>query len=107
MTSHDACLAVVRRCHAFILLIGTRFGASVRTRASRSLGVSGPPDNLESTLKNSRPDYCANAHPPCSNPYFLRLWYSLPFTSMVGGHVLIVDLDEQQRVIEKGEMSSP
>jgi len=37
----------------------------------------------------------------------LRLWYSLPFTSVVGGHVLIVDLDEQQRVIEKGEMSSP
>jgi hypothetical protein len=26
MTSHDACLAVVRRCHAFVLLIGTRFG---------------------------------------------------------------------------------
>jgi hypothetical protein len=49
----------------------------------------------------------ANAHPPCSNPYFLRLWYSLPFTSVVGGHVLVVDLDEQQRVIEKGEMSSP
>ena len=67
----------------------------------------GPPDNLESPLKYSRPDYCANAHPPCSNPYFIRLWYSLPFTSVVGGHVLIVDLDEQQRVIEKGEMSSP
>lgn len=28
MTSHDACLAVVRRCHAFFLLIGTRFGAA-------------------------------------------------------------------------------
>lgn len=26
MTSHDACLAVVRRCHGFVLLIGTRFG---------------------------------------------------------------------------------
>lgn len=26
LTSHDACLAVVRRCHAFALLIGTRFG---------------------------------------------------------------------------------
>ena len=58
-------------------------------------------------VENLLPDYCANAHPPCSNPYFLRLWYSLPFTSVVGGHVLIVDLDEQQRVIEKGEMSSP
>ncbi|MFL6600164.1 MAG: hypothetical protein ACJ8R9_02440 [Steroidobacteraceae bacterium] len=67
----------------------------------------GAPDNLESPLKYSRPDYCANAHPPCSNPYFLRLWYSLPFTSVVGGHVLIVDLDEQQRVIDKGEMRSP
>jgi len=67
----------------------------------------GPPDNLESPLKYSRPDYCANAHPPCSDPYFLRLWYSLPFTSVVGEHVLIVDLDEQQRVINKGEMRSP
>jgi hypothetical protein len=67
----------------------------------------GPPDNLESPLKYSRPDYCANAHPPCSDPYFLRLWYSLPFASVVGGHVLIVDLDEQQRVIDKGEMRSP
>jgi hypothetical protein len=59
--------------------------------------------------KNSWTDYFAEgvAHPPCSNPYFLRLWYSLPFTAVVGGHVLIVDLDEQQRVIEKGEMSSP
>lgn len=26
LTSHDACLAVVRRCHGFALLIGTRFG---------------------------------------------------------------------------------
>jgi hypothetical protein len=32
-----------------------------------------PPDNLESPLKYSRPDYCADAHPPCSAPYFLRL----------------------------------
>ena len=24
LTSHDACLAVVRRCHGFALLIGTR-----------------------------------------------------------------------------------
>jgi hypothetical protein len=96
------------------------WGLAVRHRyvnafAATSVGDSalmvinrfGPPDNLESPLKYSRPDYCANAHPPCSNPYFLRLWYSLPFTSVVGGHVLIVDLDEQQRVIEKGEMRSP
>ena len=67
----------------------------------------GPPDNLESPLKYSRPDYCANAHPPCSDPYFLRLWYWLPFTSVIGGHVLMVDLDEQERVINKGEMRSP
>jgi hypothetical protein len=67
----------------------------------------GPPDYLESPLKYSRPDYCATAHSPCSDPYFLRLWYSLPFTFAVGGHVLIVDLDEQQRVINKGEMWSP
>jgi len=67
----------------------------------------GPPDNLESPLKYSRPDYCANAHPPCSDPYFFRLWNSLPFTFVVGGHVLIVDLDEQQRVVNKGEMRSP
>lgn len=26
LTSYDACLAVVRRCHGFALLIGTRFG---------------------------------------------------------------------------------
>jgi hypothetical protein len=26
LTSHDACLAVVRRCHGFVLLIGNRFG---------------------------------------------------------------------------------
>ncbi|MEP7242664.1 MAG: DUF4062 domain-containing protein [Gammaproteobacteria bacterium] len=26
VTSHDACLAMVRRCHAFVLLVGTRFG---------------------------------------------------------------------------------
>jgi hypothetical protein len=50
---------------------------------------------------------CANAHPPCSDPYFLRLRYSLPFTSVVGEHVLIVDLDEQQRVVNKGEMTPP
>ena len=67
----------------------------------------GPPDNLESPLKFAHPDYCANAHPPCSDPYFLRLWYWLPFTSLVGGHVFIVDLNEQQRVIDKGEMRSP
>jgi hypothetical protein len=67
----------------------------------------GPPGNIESPLKYSRPDYCANAHPPCSDPYVLRLWYLLPFSSVVGGHVLIVDLDEQQRVINKGEMRSP
>jgi hypothetical protein len=32
MTSHDACLAVVRRCHAFVLLIGTRFGGEYQTQ---------------------------------------------------------------------------
>ena len=32
MTSHDACLAVVRRCHAFILLIGTRFGGEYQNQ---------------------------------------------------------------------------
>jgi hypothetical protein len=61
----------------------------------------GPPDNVESPLKFAHPDYCASAHPPCSDTYFLRLWYWLPFTSVVGGHVLIVDLNEQQRVIDK------
>lgn len=30
MTSHEACLAMVRRCQAFILLIGTRFGGEYR-----------------------------------------------------------------------------
>ena len=32
MTSHDACLAVVRRCHAFVLLIGTRFGGEYQNQ---------------------------------------------------------------------------
>jgi hypothetical protein len=32
MTSHDACLAVVRRCHAFILLIGIRFGGEYQNQ---------------------------------------------------------------------------
>jgi DNA modification methylase len=32
MTSHDACLAVVRRCHAFILLIGARFGGEYQNQ---------------------------------------------------------------------------
>lgn len=32
MTSHDACLAVVRRCHAFVLLIGKRFGGEYRSQ---------------------------------------------------------------------------
>ena len=67
----------------------------------------GPPDYIESALKYSRPDVCANAHPPCSNPYFLRFWYVQPFSFVVGGDVLIVDLDGQQRVVNKGEMRSP
>jgi hypothetical protein len=32
MTSHDACLAVVRRCHAFVLLIGARFGGEYQNQ---------------------------------------------------------------------------
>jgi Domain of unknown function (DUF4062) len=32
MASHDACLAVVRRCHAFVLLIGTRFGGEYQNQ---------------------------------------------------------------------------
>jgi hypothetical protein len=67
----------------------------------------GPPDLLESPLKYSRPDYCATANPPCPDRYSLRLWYQIPFTFVVGGHVLIIDLDEQQRVVNKSEMRSP
>jgi hypothetical protein len=32
LTSHDACLAVVRRCHGFALLIGTRFGGEYQNQ---------------------------------------------------------------------------
>jgi Domain of unknown function (DUF4062) len=32
MTSHDACLAVVRRCHAFVLLISARFGGEYQNQ---------------------------------------------------------------------------
>ena len=49
----------------------------------------GPPDNLESPLKYSRPDYGANAHPPCSDPtssgsgtgYHLHPWLADTFSS--------------------------
>lgn len=32
VTSHDACLAVIRRCNAFVLMIGTRFGGEYQNQ---------------------------------------------------------------------------
>lgn len=32
VTSHDACLAVIRNCHAFVLLIGKRFGGEYQNQ---------------------------------------------------------------------------
>lgn len=94
------CAVIHRYTKAFA---ATSVGDTMFTVISRF----GPPDKIESPLKYSRPDYCANAHPPCSDPYFLRLWYLQPFSFVGGGDVLIVDVDGQQRVVNKGEMRSP
>lgn len=80
---------------------------SVGDPMSAVIARFGPPDNLESPLRFSHPEDCANGRPQCSDAYFLRLWYVLPFTPLIGGHVLIVDFNEQQRVIGKGDMRSP
>lgn len=89
-----------RYAHAFAV-------TSVGDPISAVIARFGPPDNLESPLRSAHPEDCANGRPRCSDAYFLRLWYVLPFTPLVGGHVLIVDFNEQQRVIGKGEMRSP
>ena len=63
MTSHDACLAVVRRCHAFVLLIGARFGGEYQTQTSRLPGASGkkPANSDEPQNEARREEHNSNA----------------------------------------------
>jgi len=67
----------------------------------------GAPDYIQSPLRYSQADFCAQPQEKCPDDYAIRLWYQLPFTFMVGGHVLVVDFDDRQRVISKSEMRSP
>lgn len=70
-----------------------KVGDSVPTVINRF----GAPDNLEAPLKFTNPEYCATARPTCSDPFTIRLWYQLPFTVFVGGHVLVIDFDDRAR----------
>lgn len=81
----------------------TAVGDSVPTVINRF----GAPDYMESPLRYSRPDFCAQPQEKCPDDYAIRLWYQLRFTFVVGGHVLVVDFDDRQRVINKSEMRSP
>lgn len=57
----------------------------------------GAPDNVESSLRYSQPDFCAQPQEKCPHDYAIRLWFQLPFTFVVGWHVLVVDFDDRQR----------
>jgi hypothetical protein len=81
----------------------TAVGDSVPT----VINMFGAPDYVQSPLKYSDPEFCARPQQTCSQPYAIRFWYQLPFTAFVGGHVLVIDFDDRQRVIDKGEMRSP
>ena len=81
----------------------TTAGDSVPTVINRF----GAPDFIQSPLRYANPDFCARPQQACSDPYALRFWYQLPFTAFVGGHVLVIDFDDRQRVIDKTEMRSP
>jgi hypothetical protein len=67
----------------------------------------GAPDYVESPLRYSQPEFCARPGEKCPDDYAIRFWYQIPFTFIVGGHVLVVEFDDHQRVIEKLEMRSP
>jgi hypothetical protein len=67
----------------------------------------GSPDYVESPLRFSQPEFCARPQEKCRDDYAIRLWYQLPFTFVVGGHVLVMDFDDRQHVINKFEMRSP
>jgi hypothetical protein len=81
----------------------TTVGDSVPTVINRF----GAPDNLESPLRYTNHEFCARPQQACPDPYAIRFWYELPFTAIVGGHVLVIDFDDRQRVINKSEMMSP
>ena len=81
----------------------TKVGDSVPTVMNRF----GSPDLIESPLRYSNPEYCARPNEKCPDSYAIRLWYALPFTAIVGGHILVVDFDDRQRVVDKSEMFSP
>lgn len=61
----------------------------------------------QSPLRYSNPEFCARPNEKCSDSYAIRLWYALPFTAIVGGHILVIDFDDRQRVVDKSEMFSP
>jgi hypothetical protein len=81
----------------------TAAGDSVPTVISRF----GGPDTVESALRYSQPDFCARPDQKCDDRYAFRFWYELPFTAFVGGHVLVIEFDDRQRVVDKVEMRSP
>jgi hypothetical protein len=81
----------------------TAVGDSVPTVINRF----GGPDTVESALRYSQPDFCARPDQKCEDRYAFRFWYQLPFTVFVGGHVLVIEFDDRQRVADKVEMQSP
>lgn len=94
---------LVTRHRYFEAWKATSVGESVPTVIAK-IGV---PDYLESPLRFTNPDFCARPREECPAAYAIRFWYELPFTAIVGGHVLVIDFDDRQRVIDKSEMHSP
>jgi len=80
----------------------TTVGDSVPTVINRF----GVPDYVQSPTRYANPDFCARPQQTCSDLYAIRFWYQLPFTAFTGGHVLVIDFDDRQRVVGKSEMWS-